>query len=245
MNTRIIRPIITLCCLYLPFLAQAQTSQVHIAGNNYPVLFTDTNLSVQAQQRMATDLTFLFSFSPSLEELKNKEIETGVFDIRNTLPLFSWEQNHIFIVATNSTPSVRIGKFVSDKYLKAFAWMDANSNTVQKAREFIATLNSPDLLSKSTQELLNLYHFMPLTGIYENNPPSDTKIRAKIAEGPFLFNYPGFSALNFYFAKVVEGEAELPLLFLPMVDKTDPLNWIAFPIGFYKEKWGIGNFPDP
>ena len=234
-----------LCYISLPFLAQSQTSQVHIAGSDFPVTFADTNLSAVTQQRMSIDLTFLFMFASSLEDLKGSEYETGVFQIRNSLPLFVGEDEHIFIVATNANPSIRIDKFLSDKYLKIFTWMDANSNTVQKARDFVTTLNSPDLLSKTTQELLNLHHFMPLTGIYENNPLSDTKIRAKIAEGPFLFNYPGFSALSFYFQEIVEVEAKIPLIFLPMVDKLDSSNWIAFPIGFYKGKWGFGNFPEP
>ena len=237
--------IVLFCCISLPFLAQAQTAQVHIAGSDYPVVFTDTNLSAQIQQRMATDLTFVFTFASSFEELKDSEVETGVFEIGNTLPLFLWENKHIFIVATNNTPSVRIDNFVSDKYLKAFAWMDANSNTVQKAREFVATLNSPDLLSKPTQELLSLRHFMPLSSIYENNPPSDAELRAYMADGPALFTYPGFSALCFYFQEIVEVEAEIPLLLLPMVSKTDPSDWTAFPIGFYKGKWGFGNFPNP
>ena len=234
-----------LCCISLPFLAQAQTSQVYIAGSNYPVTFADTNLSAQVQQRMAVDLTFIFSFASSCEELKDNQIEPDVFQTSNTLPLFSWEHNHMFIVATNNITSIRIGKVVSDKYLKTFTWMDANSNTVQKAREFIATLNSPDLLSKPTQTLLNLYHFEPLSGLEENNPPSGAETRENLTAVFFPFNYPGFSALHFYFKEVPEVNMELPLLFLPMVSKSNPSEWIAFPVGFYKGKWGIGGFPNP
>ena len=233
-----------LCCISLPFLAQAQTSQVHIAGSDYPVVFTDTNLSAQIQQRMAADLTFVFAVAPSLEYLKGTEVETGVFQTRNILPVLAGEDDHIFIVATNNTPSVRIDTFVSDRYLKAFAWTDANSNTVQKARAFVATLNSPDLLSKPTQELLNLYHFAPLTEVYENNPPDAIEIRAYLTTVQ-AFNYPGFSVLNFYFEEVAAVGTKLPLLFLPMISKADPSKWMALSFGFYKGKWGFGNFPNP
>ena len=234
-----------LCCASLSFFAQAQTSQVHIAGNDYPVTFTDTNLSAAVQQRMAADLTFVFTFASSFEELKGSEIETGVFRTRNTLPLFMGEDEHIFIIATNANPSVRIDKFLSDKYLTTFAWMDTNSNTVQKAMGFIAILNSPDLPSKPAQVLLNLNHVAPVSNMDENHPPSDAEYRTMITNHFFPFRYPGFSALHFYFRRVSGADIEIPLLFLVAVDKSDPSEMDALPIGFYKGKWGFGNFPNP
>ena len=61
-----------LCCISLPLLAQAQTSQVHIAGSNYFIEFKDAMLSATNRQRIASDLTIVFSLSASFEELKGQ-----------------------------------------------------------------------------------------------------------------------------------------------------------------------------
>jgi len=235
-----------LCCAGISCFGQAQTSQVHIAGNNYPVQFEDTTLSVTNRQRIASDLTTVFSLATSFDELKGEEIKTDIFPLGRDLMFMSREGDNIFIVATNSTTSVKVNKVVSDKYLKAFTWMDANTNIVQKAHEFVTLLNNPDLLLKPSQVLIDLGHTMPLSLIVENDPANETKMRNYLTENVCPYKYPGVSALNFYRKPVsVLDFAEIPLLFLWVIDKSDPTEVTAFPIGFYKGKWGFGNFPDP
>jgi hypothetical protein len=210
-------------------MGYAQSVQVRIAGSDYVVSFADTGLSVTNQQRIAADLTTAFSLTISSGKIKSM--------------LFTDESESVVIVDENNQKSMQIAKPLSDKYLKAFAWMDANTNAVQKAYKFVALLNSPDLLSKPAQMLLNLGHFDPLSGIKENDPPSDTEIRAVIAQDVFPYKYPGICALRFYFAPIPgNDDAGIPMIFLFVVDKTDPTKIDAVPIGFYKGKWGFGNF---
>ena len=232
--------------LCLPFLAQAQTAQVHIAGSDYPVKFTDTNLVATVKQRIATDLTIIFSLSPPFEELKAKETDQGIFRLADETQFFWDESEHIFLVDKDNKKSIRVDKPLSDKYLKAFTWIDANSNTVKKAHEFVAILNSPDLLSKPPQVLLGLCHVEPLSDIEKNNPPSDTEIQAIFAKDFFPLTYLTISAQNFYFKEIPEiGGKEIPLLLIFAVGKSDPMkNSIHF-AGFYKGKWGFGRFPAP
>jgi len=235
-----------LCCIGMSSIGQAQTAQVHIAGNNYPVAFGDTNLSMKVRQRIASDLTTALSHVSSFEETKGGEVEDGIFCINRIFIFTLSESEDVLVVDQNNKKSMRVSKVLSDKYLKAFTWVDANSNTVQKAHEFVAMLNSPDLLSKPTQVLLNMGHFEPLSLIQENTPPSDAEIRAMFAKDFYPYKYPKISVLNFYFKEVSEiNNAVLPLLFLFAVDKTDPSETGAVPIGFYKGKWGFGSFPTP
>jgi len=224
----------------------AQTAQVQIAGSSFPVKFNDTNLSIKAQQRIASDLTTLFLRSSSFDDLKDKEVETGVFQLTEKT-MFLWkERESVFLVDQNNQKSIRVDKPLSVKYLKTFKWMDANTNTVQKAHEFVAMLNSPDLPSKPAHMLLNLVHFEPLSDIEENNPPSDIEIQTKFTEDYFPLQHLPVSAQSFYFEKIPElDDVEIPLFLLFSVDKLDPLKTSIRSIGFYKGKWGFGRFPFP
>ena len=160
--------------------------------------------------------------------------------------LFRDEEEGVVIVDKSNQKSIKIAKPLSDKYLRAFAWMDANSNTVQKAYEFVTLLNSPDLLSKPAQVLLNLEHFAPLSGITEDAPPSEAELRANCAEHIFPYKHLGISALRFYFRPIPEhDDVVIPQVILFVVDKTDPTEIGGVPIGFYKGKWGFGNFSEP
>ena len=218
--------------LFSPFWGQAQIAQVRIAGNDYAVAFADTSLSVTNQQRIAADLTTAFSLATSSGKMRSM--------------LFTDERESVVIADENNQKSMQVAKPLSDKYLKAFAWMDANTNAVQKAHEFVALLNSPDLLSKPAKVLLNMEHFYPLSGIKENDLPDEAEIRAVIAQDIFPYNYPGICSLRFYFKPIPENDdVEIPLIFLFAVDKTDPSKIDAVPIGFYKGKWGFGDFAYP
>jgi len=224
--------IVVLCCTSLSLLIQAQTIQVHIAGNDYLAGFVDTSLSTTNKQRIASDLTVAFSLT-SLSE-----------DLKSILP--SDDHDGVIINDQGNPKSMQITKDLSDKYLKAFTWIDANTNIVQKAHAFVATLNRPDLLSLPLPVLLGLGHTAPFSLVEENNPPSDTEARAFFAKHIFPYKYSGISALSFYFKPVPEiDDKEIPLIYLFGVDKTDSTGIDAIPIGFYKGKWGFGNFPTP
>ncbi|MCL1919599.1 MAG: hypothetical protein FWG50_00750 [Kiritimatiellaeota bacterium] len=241
--------LISVCCVSLPLLGLAQTAQVHIAGSDYPVVFADMNLTGNVKQRIVAEMTTAFSLGYPFDDLKGQEIETGVFQLNEDTAIFWEEQKAVSLADKGNGKSIQVGKALSDKYLQAFAWMDTHSNTVQKAQAFVATLNSPDLLSKPFPVLLGMLHFDPLSDMEENDPPSDFKIRGMFQKDFHPYKYLGVTVSSFYFKPVPElGGKEIPLLLLFAVDKSGPVppaTVCPLPIGFYKGKWGFGNFPAP
>ena len=237
--------IIALCCTSLSLLGQAQTAQVHIAGSDYPTEFADAKLSLTNQQRVASDLTVALSHISSFEVTKGREVESGVFRLKRALIFTMSESEDVLVIDQNNQKSIRISKTLSDKYLQAFAWMDTHTNAVQKAHAFVTMLNSTNLLVQPVQVLRNLGHAKPLSDIDENNPP-DGEVLEFFRDDIQPNKFPGFSALNFYFKPIPEiDNMEIPLLLLFRFNKSTPSDIFAYPIGFYKGKWGFGNFPDP
>ena len=193
---------------------------------------------------MAADLTHVFSFITSVEDSKGTEIEPSVFGIRGELTVLSGEKDHIFIVVTNNTTSVRVDKFVSDKYLKTFEWMDANPSMVKKAHQFVKLLNSEKLRTQSHKRIVwQICHVsmrVRLEILCSNNHDEIKKLVE-----PFLeWKYLEFSALNFSKEEVqdLEGTEEKPAILLFMVLRSDPSEGFAFPCVFHKGKWGFGGY---
>jgi len=238
------------------------------------VTFADTNLSFKVRQRIASDLTIVFSPATSFEVAQGgggqgveatialpgggtsvithngRDYWEGAFKPYSFACMLPDEMREgVFLVDYDNQKSVRMTKAASDKYLQALVWVDAHSNTVKKAHEFVALLNSPDLLSKPIQVLKDLGHSKPLSNADENNPPSDAEIRAVFEKHICSGKYPGISVLNFYVKQVPEiGNAKIPMALLFAINKADPEppdGIDAVPIGFYKGKWGFGNFPSP
>ena len=241
-----------LCCLCLPLLAQAQTLQVDIAGTAYPVAFEDAALSVTNRQRIASDLTTVFSISPSFEELKGYADNPGVFRLRDDSMFFDNESDHVFLVDKNNQKSLLIEKPLSDKYQQTFAFLEAHSNAVQKAHEFVALLNSTNLLEQSAVQVLSqICHFAPKadTGVpldLENLSNDEIEQIEETAADYLSWKYYGFSVLRFYVKPAPRfGNVEVPCIIIFMTDKSDPSKNFAAPIGFLNGRWGFGILPYP
>ena len=241
--------------LCLPLLGQAQTSEVQIAGSNYPVIFADTNLSSVVRQHIASDLTIVFSLAPSFEEaMGGDEVKAtvdlpgggtsianlhweGVFRPSERYSMFDDEKRDgFFLVNYDNQKSIRVNKLASDRYLQAFTWMKANSNAVQKAYKFVALMNNTNLVSQPTQVLRNLSHIVPTVTL------SDDEIRTGFALMQ-KDKYLGISALSFFVEQRSEADdAEVPVFHLFAVKKTNPFENIAmaYPILYHKGRWGFG-----
>jgi len=233
------------CCLCLPFFGQAQTVQVCIAKTNYPVEFLDANLSMTNQQRIASDLTLVFSLATSFEEARGNRVAEGVFrpDIDETMFCFSRWGEDFLLVDQNNQRSIRVKKAGSDRYLKSFALIKTHSNAVHKAKEFVTMLNATDLSALSVQELRGLIHAELWPEGEDNN--SDEGIQ-KFFEIVQKYRCLDICALNFFWQKMPEDEnAKVLVAGLYMVDKANPPveNPTAWPIEFYKGKWGFGRMP--
>ena len=227
-----------LCVASLSLLGQAQTTQIHIAGNKYPVEFGDSTLSITNRQCIASDLATIFSFASSFKDLEDREEVIKDFLFGDS----SDEVNNIFVTGPNDNKLVRVDKVLSDKYLPAFALMKANSNAVQKAYEFVALLNNPNLPSQPIQALRDLYHVAPLA---ENaHHPSDTALQNFVTELQ-QYKMPGFSALRFSVQRLPEfGDADIPVIeCLFMFHKSNTGKTLTLPIDFYNGQWGFGRSP--
>jgi hypothetical protein len=228
--------------LCLPLLCHAQTFQVRIAENNYPVEFADTNLSVTNQQRIASDLTTVFSLISSFEDLEIDEVETGVFQLDEELMFTAGEENHILILDNNNTKSIRVKKELSDKYQQTFILADGYSNAVQQASEFVTLLNSTNLLTQSSVQVIRqICHISPQAET-EDPPSNEVAKIQKLATDFLQWRYLGFCVLNFSKEQVeVLGETgEKPVILLFTVGKSDPSKRFAMPIVFHNGKWRFG-----
>jgi len=235
--------------LFLPLLALAQTSQVHIAGNSYPVEFGDATLSVTNRQRIATDLTIIFSPATSFEDSKGKEddVTSGQFapNVFKTMFLSGEKNEGIFVLDQNAYQRVRVEKTASDKYLQSFALMKTHSNAVGKVNAFVAMMNDPNLQTKPIQVLRDMFHYeLKKDGI---TPVTDADVRAYVAEVIQPFRCRGFSALHFSLEQRPEvNGAEVLVISLCLFGKAPeeegdpPISW---PILFHNGRWGFGHFP--
>jgi len=236
--------VVLLYCICLPFFGQAQTAQVCIAKTNYPAEFLDANLSFTNRQRIATDLTLVFSLAPSFENARERrEIENGVFKPNIDISMFGWDEKSegIFLVEQNNQKSIRIDKVASDLYLKSFALMKTHSNAVQKAHEFVTMLNHTNLLALPIQDLRGLFH----PELLSKEDFSDDEARALVT-GLQKHNFLGISVLNVFLQRVPQVDnAEVLVMGVYMVDKINPSQEKSYgwTFDFYKGKWGFGRVP--
>ena len=255
----------TAALICLPLLLQAQTAQVYIAGTNYPAFFADTNLSATVQQRMASDLTVVFSAVPSFQAARSSPVAStvplpgGGTSIIKTSLQSSWEGayipyrfrcmfikeenlNGVFLVDYNGQKSVRVTQAVSDRYLQAFAQMETHSNAVQKLQEFIALVKSPGLSSLPLQILEGMH----------NTPPSyreeygEDEYRSFARELEQKVQIFDCSALNFLVEPQLYpefGTDEIPITFLFTKLKSSPSGYVlGLPLLFHNGKWGFGKY---
>jgi hypothetical protein len=240
--------VVALCLLGASTVVQAQTAQVHIAGSDYPVVFTDTNLSSKVRQRIASDLSIVFSAASSFDDAHEGEgtkVVAGVYrlDGLTALIITEKESEGIFLVDRDNEKSVRVDKVASSNYVHAFKLVDAHSNAIAKLSGFIAQVNDPGWLTKTAKERRAMFHASPWPP--DEGEFSDDNILEFFADVITLFKCPGFSALHFVEEKRPEiGDAEVLVLYLSLVDRNpDPeerIPFFAFPTLYYKGKWGFG-----
>ena len=218
-------------CLGMSYGGYAQTAQVQIAGINYPVIFADTNLSNIVKQRIASDLTAVFSPASSFREARGgetDEVEPGVFKPRRSnlnLPQGK-KREGIFLVDSNNEKSVRIDKVASSNYVHAFKLMAAHSNAVKKVQEFYVTLKNTDWSTQPIQALKNLHHMTP----EDREEFDDDGYRGFAEEMQDNLTFRGITALGFSLQKRPEVGGREVLVYGDLLI-------------FYDGRWGFGRFP--
>ena len=232
-------PYVAMLCL--PLLGQAQTAQVHIAGVDYPVMFVDTNLSLEVKQRIASDLKIVFSSVPSFEKARGREAESGVFKLRRFGLVIPHDERRegIFVIDKDNQRCISLNEFASSNYVAAFTLVDAHSNAVQKARAFAATVKNTDWSTKPLQALKDLHHMTPED---REEYPEEAYLDfiKELQQSTFL----EFSALTFSLRQCPEADNQTILgTGLYTLDGTDLADGVfGFPILFYKGKWGFGKY---
>ena len=245
------------CLVGVSSIGQAQTAQVHIAGSDYPVTFADTNLSFTVRQRIASDLTVVFSPAPSFEELgKGKggyvtkadvELEkAGFLTPDSNISLFPTREklDGVFIVTQDNQRSVHVNQVAFSNYVHAFKLIHTHSNEVKKAHEFVAVMSRPDLSTQPIQFLKSLCHVPPLS---RDENLSDEEVTRFFTEMLGTVRYPGISALHFFVQKRPEFDgAEVLGMYLYMIETQDPDTLgsvFGLTILFHNGKWGFGRSP--
>jgi len=240
--------------LLLPLLGQAQTAQVHIAGSDYPAIFAETNLSFKVRQRIANDLKIVFSPSSSFEEAQDQgtygevdatvslpgggtavtkdinglKLWAGVFKPNREKTVFTTEKESegIFLVDYNNVKSVRLNEVASSNYVHAFKLVDAHSNAVQKAHEFMAAMKNTDWSTQPLQALKNLHHLTPEDEA-DFRDIEDYRAFAELAQQHLILK---ITALGFSLETRPEVGDKKVLVYGNVLI-------------FYDGRWGFGRFP--
>jgi len=230
-------------CLAAAF-SSAQPVSITVGQTGYPVEFVDKSLPYTNKQVIVADLTIILSYATSFDALKGDPVtdQTGEFMLRTpATPRLPFNgQPEIIVWQTAEGAGIRIGKTVSDIYIKAISIRDANIEAFQKADNFLALLNDPGLLNKPVSVLRDLYHTQPIS------PAVSLPESAVVAFATDIqnFTFPGISLLDFENVHIPGASADPLLSFsLLFVPKTNPAECMRFHVVYYENRWGLGWVP--
>ena len=139
----------------LAVAASSASAQIIVGTNSFDVVFEATNLTSVTQSRIVADINLcrqLWTNSQvRLEDGGAPYIRDG--DVLGR-PYFN-EMRVPRDIVTNSTGalSIYVNKAVSDAYLKAFEFADANSNIINAAWAFANTISNTNIVCNTMAEL--------------------------------------------------------------------------------------------
>jgi len=115
--------------------------------------------------------------------------ENGVWGLSRDASMFHWHLNSegILIIDKGNDKRIQIDKVASDKYQRAFAWIESHPKAMQAIDRFITQLNSTNLLAEPIYVLREVCYNIIGDYIDINYPPSDDDVRA------FFTGYPSVS----------------------------------------------------
>ena len=140
----------------LALAASSVTAQVIVGTNSFDVVFEATNLTTVAQARIIDDINIsrqLWTNSAVHLDIPETEPYIGDWDV-----IFKPYFNDMRVprnLVTNSTGalSLFVNKQVSDAYLEAFKFADANSNIVSAAWAFADTISNTNVICNTIAEM--------------------------------------------------------------------------------------------
>jgi hypothetical protein len=148
--------------------ASSAAAQVIVGTNSFDVVFEATNLTPVAQSRIIDDINIcrqLWTNSEVCLDISGAEPHIGDWDV-----IFKPYFNDMRVprnLVTNSTGalSLLVEKQVSDAYLDAFKFADANSNIISAAWTFVNTISNTNIICNTRTELSEYVLISPDTNV--------------------------------------------------------------------------------
>ena len=166
--------------------ASSAFAQVMIGTNLFDVVFEATNLAPATQSRIIADINLCRQLWTESEIcLDDPGVEPYIYDGDVIFKPYFNEMRVPRDLVTNSTGnhSLLVRKPVSDAYLNAFEFANANSNIISAARAFANTISDTNIVCNTMEELSEYVLISPNADIdlpewfasftaLEHSPPS-------------------------------------------------------------------------
>ena len=216
-------------------------------SNVLDVVFVDTNLSQKAQSAIVADLNICLSEWGKTSELRLRDNEDSVGYLYNadTSPHYPEDIEFPRNIVSNGTASValQITKELSDAYIKAFAFTNANAKAVKAAYEFVAFVSStnfPNIPPKRLPDYI-LDKSRTQKEIIEDAQEIISQLRRQTYYQPSVLGFeriplgPGiFSNYNLW--------VRVPEAYLSSY--RNEKSWSAFPAIWHRGKWKFCHWPE-
>ena len=144
--------------IIVAFTASSAAAQVIVGTNSFDVVFEETNLTTVAQSRIIDDINLCRQLWANSEVYIYDDEEDGELFIGDGYVIGKPYFNDMRVprgLVTNSAGalSLLVSKPVSDAYLKAFEFADANSNLISAANAFVDALSNSNTICNTISEL--------------------------------------------------------------------------------------------
>ena len=191
---------------FIALAASSAAAQIIVGTNSFDVIFESTNLTSTAQSRIISDMTLCRQLWTNSEiHLTDQNTEPYIYDGDVIFtPYYNDSLEFPDTLVTNplGTISLKVDTTISDAYLNAFEFADANSNIISAAWAFANTLSNTNIVCNTMAELSDYVLISPDAEIelpewfasfteLEHSPPSVMAFGYKIKE---LEAVPGVSS---------------------------------------------------
>jgi hypothetical protein len=142
--------------ILITLAASTAAAQIIVGTNSFDVVFEATNLTSATQSRIVVDINICRQlWTNSLVCLDDPGTTPYIHDENVIFEPYFNEMTFPNELVTNSTGvlSLFVNKPVSDAYLKAFEFADANSNIVAAAAAFVDTIMYSNIVCNTMEEL--------------------------------------------------------------------------------------------
>ena len=236
--------IILTACAFCAMHSAGQSNVVFygVNANALDVVFADTNLSAKAKSGIVADLNLCLREWGKTSELDLGDYEPDVLGYlynADTSPHYPEDIEFPRNIVSNGTAGValQITKELSDAYLKAFAFTNANAKAIKAAYEFVTFVSSTNFANIAPKDFPNyaLRNDMTHKEMIESAQKIISELRHQAYYPPSVLGFRRiplgpplgiFSSSNLW----VRIPCSSPL-------SSDEKSWSAFPAMWHNGKW--------